>query len=69
MDEIYITVQGDTWDIISYKVYGDSKYIGYLMQNNFDLLDTFMFSSGIEVYIPALTEEESDSIPDWRKDE
>ena len=69
MDEVYTTKQGDTWDIISYKAYGDCKYIGLLMQNNFNLLDTFIFSSGIEVVIPALPEEENGSIPDWRNDE
>ena len=31
----YTTVQGDTWDLISYKVYGSEKYIGNLMQANF----------------------------------
>lgn len=66
MDDYYITVQGDTWDLISYKVYGDSKYIGILMQNNFDLLDIFIFSAGTEVYIPQLTQEESEDIPEWR---
>lgn len=69
MDEVYTTIQGDTWDMISYKVYRDSKHIGLLMQKNFNLLDTFIFSSGIEVIIPALPEEENESIPDWRNDE
>lgn len=64
--DIYITVQGDTWDKISYNVYGSSKYIGLLMQNNFDLLDTFIFSAGTEVNIPELTETDSEDIPDWR---
>lgn len=68
MDNIYITEQGDTWDLISYKVYGDSKYMNHLMQNNFDLLNTFIFSAGTEVYVPQLTEKESEDIPEWRKE-
>ncbi|MGB8452726.1 MAG: tail protein X [Anaerocolumna sp.] len=63
----YITVQGDTWDLISYKAYGTSKHIGLLMQNNYNLLDTFIFSAGIEVIVPELTEEETGDLPDWRK--
>jgi len=63
----YITVQGDTWDMISFKVYGTSKYIGLLMENNYDLLDIFLFSAGIEVNVPELPEEEENDIPDWRK--
>lgn len=66
MDDIYITEQGDTWDLISYKAYGSSKYMGNLMQNNFELIDIFIFSAGTEVYIPQLTEEESEDIPEWR---
>ncbi|WFR55352.1 tail protein X [Anaerocolumna sp. AGMB13025] len=64
---IYTTVQGDTWDLISYKVYGTSKHIGLLMQSNYNLLDTFIFSAGIEIMVPELTEEETDELPDWRK--
>lgn len=30
--EQYTTVQGDTWDIIAKKVYGNEKYAGYLME-------------------------------------
>jgi phage tail protein X len=62
----YITIQGDTWDKISFNVYGNSKYIGILMQNNFNLLDIFIFSAGTEVNIPELTEEEAEDIPEWR---
>ncbi|WOO34952.1 tail protein X [Anaerocolumna sp. AGMB13020] len=63
----YITVQGDTWDMISFRVYGTSKYIGLLMENNYDLLDIFLFSAGIEINVPELPEEEENDIPDWRK--
>lgn len=66
MDEIYVTEQGDTWDMISYKVYGNSKYINVLMQHNLELLDTFIFSAGTELYMPQLTEQESEDIPEWR---
>ncbi|MFA9464041.1 MAG: tail protein X [Velocimicrobium sp.] len=62
----YITSQGDTWDMISYKVYGSEKYVGLLMQNNFELLDIFQFSSGVEVYIPEITEDDTQDLPNWR---
>jgi len=63
----YITVQGDTWDLISYKVFGTSKHIGLLMENNYDLLDTFIFGAGIEIMVPELTEDQTDDLPEWRK--
>ena len=65
--DTYITVQGDTWDMISYKVYGSSKYIGLLMESNYNLLDIFIFSAGVEVNVPELPEEEAADIPNWRK--
>lgn len=63
----YITVQGDTWDLISYIVYGTSRHIGLLMENNYDLLDTFIFGAGIEIMVPELTEDQTDDLPEWRK--
>jgi len=63
---IYTTVQGDTWDKISFNVYGNSKHIGILMENNYDLLNIFVFSAGTEVNYPELTEEESQDVPEWR---
>ncbi len=35
----YRTIQGDTWDMIAKKVYGNEKYLDYLMAHNFSLLD------------------------------
>ena len=63
----YKTIQGDTWDMIAKKVYGDEKYMDYLMANNFPLLDHFIFSAGIEVNVPELPENESDDLPAWWK--
>ena len=63
---IYTTVQGDMWDSIAYKFYGDEKYIDLLFQNNPDLLDIYVFSSGTNVYIPELPEETNSDEPEWR---
>lgn len=68
MDEnrIYTTVQGDMWDSIAFKFYGDEKYISLLLQNNPELLDIFVFSAGTKVYIPEAPEEDEDDVPEWR---
>ena len=42
----YTTIQGETWDQIALKVYGQEKYADWLMQNNYPLLDTLIFSAG-----------------------
>lgn len=64
--EQYETVQGDTWDIIARKVYGDEKYAGFLMQHNWPQLETEIFPGGITLNIPELTEEADDDLPIWR---
>lgn len=64
--EQYTTVQGDTWDIIAKKVYGEEKYAGYLMENNRLLLDYMIFPGGITLDIPELTEETDPDLPIWR---
>lgn len=66
MAKIYTTVQGDTWDLISYKIYGDEKYIGTLMQSNFPLLDYTVFPAGVIINVPALPSVESEDLPEWR---
>ena len=68
----YKTIQGDTWDGIAYKIYGDEKYTDFLMQNNFELLDIFVFKAGTIVKTPELpdsqseVEENYDEDYDWR---
>ena len=50
MAETYKTIQGDTWDMISKKVYGAEKHMDFLMENNLPLLDTFIFPAGCLLY-------------------
>lgn len=65
--ETYITIQGDAWDAVAFKVYGDTKYTGYLMQNNLPLLGTFIFSAGTVLKTPPLPDDgESENAPVWR---
>lgn len=65
--ENYKTVQGDTWDMISKKVYGAEKHLDHLMRNNFDLLDYFIFPAGILVKTPSLPDRGNAGMPEWRK--
>ena len=47
MAKTYTTQQGDAWDAIAFKVYGDVNLTGWLMQNNYPYLETFVFGSGV----------------------
>ncbi len=66
MASIYITKQGDTWDLMAYDLYGDEKYMRYLLEANWPLLDIMIFSSGTVVKVPDLPEEADEDMPFWR---
>lgn len=63
----YKTVQGDTWDLIAKKQYGDEKKLDILMMNNFPLLNYVVFPAGIVVDVPELLDEEQQGWPEWRR--
>lgn len=65
--EQYITIQGDTWDIIAKRVYGDEKKLDILMRNNMDLLQYVIFPAGVTVSIPEISSTEYQDWPAWRK--
>lgn len=67
MESTYTTKQGDTWDLIAFRVYGDVKYTGWLMQNNYQHLDIFVFSPGAILKTPELPEDMTmANAPIWR---
>ena len=48
-----------------YEVYGDEEYTGWLMENNFPLLDTFVFDAGVVLQTPAPPEQTAaNDLPD-----
>ena len=65
----YITISGDVWDWIAYKLYGSESYVTYLMSANQDKLEYFVFPAGIVLNVPELPEVDTDMLPDWRDDE
>lgn len=64
----YKTIQGDTFDGIAFKLWGDEKYMKALIQANLDYADILIFSPNVELIVPEI-EEESDPLPFWREGE
>ena len=63
----YVTVQGDMWDEIAYKIYGSVKYVGALLLANPDYITIFRFPAGITLKCPDVSEEvSSSSLPPWK---
>lgn len=48
----YSTIQGDTWDVISQKVYGHSLSMHHLIHANLDHIGVGVFSAGIKIRVP-----------------
>ena len=65
--DIYTTTQGDTWDIIALKVYGDEKYMGQLLKANPKYINIIFFGAGIEVICPDIDTEDIQNLPPWKR--
>lgn len=64
----YTTVQGDMWDIISHKVYGDVRFMDVLIAANPQYNKVLVFSDGIVLNVPEVeTRISSDDLPPWKK--
>lgn len=65
MAKTYITVSADTWDRIAKEVYGSENYTSFLMANNQDKIDVFVFPAGEELIIEDKPQK-TKVLPDWR---
>lgn len=69
-DKIYITISGDTWDTIAYKLFKDSKLYGNLLELNQEYSDVVMFEAGIKIKYQddvIMNNISNDKIPPWRR--
>ena len=64
--DTYVTLQGDTWDLIAYKVYGNELYADRLMSENIQYIGVWVFGAGTVLNIPEITEDEDTELPPWR---
>lgn len=64
---MYTTTYGDTWDFIAKKIYNDEKYTQFLMENNENLLDIFVFPDGVQINTPPIPTQSTENLPPWRR--
>lgn len=67
MTNIYKTIQGDTWDSISYRVYGSEFYTNELFIANPAYHDFFIFSSNISITVPDIDVAINTELPPWER--
>ncbi|MGF9821970.1 tail protein X [Brevibacillus agri] len=61
-------MQGDTWDGISYKLFGTDKHMPRLIKSNPAFADTVIFSADVVLTIPPIPVAASSTLPPWRKE-
>lgn len=54
MAEPYTTTQGDTWDAISFKLWGSDTLLHHLTAANPEHLDVLVFPAGVVLAVPDL---------------
>ncbi|HIT96792.1 MAG TPA: tail protein X [Candidatus Aphodousia faecavium] len=64
---MYKTVQGDTWDIISKKIYGTELQMHVLIVANPAARDVVIFPAGVELQTPVMTEKVAETLPPWKR--
>ncbi len=62
---VYQTKSGDVWDNIAKEVYGSETYTSFLMSNNQQYLDYFIFPEGITLLVKDLPKA-ANTFPQWR---
>jgi phage tail protein X len=61
----YQTTQGDTWDMISFKLFGNEYYVDQLVSANLGWISTQTFDSGVVLTVPAVIFPTSVSTTIW----
>ena len=66
-DNTYTTVQGDTWDMVSLRVYGAEKYMDRLISANPDHRHTVFFAAGVVLSVPEIDAAPPETLPPWKR--
>jgi len=64
--DIYITVAGDFWDLISFKVYGEERYMDRLIAANPAYREVMRFEAGCRIVCPDIEVAVSNTLPLWK---
>lgn len=67
MSSTYSTVQGDMWDLISYRVYGTEKHVKNLLEANPQYRNVVVFPPGLTLICPDIPSSVSFILPPWKR--
>lgn len=64
----YLTAEGDTFDMIALREYGEELLSSIIIRENIIYADTLVFEQGILLYIPVIEEiNMPETLPPWRR--
>ena len=66
-DLFYMTVQGDTFDMIALDYYNDEHLAMTLAQANPDYAGVIVFDAGVRLRIPVIEQAAASSLPPWKR--
>lgn len=61
----YNTIQGDTWDSISYRIWGSEFYTNELFVANPEYQDVIIFAANVTLNIPDIDTAIDTELPPW----
>ena len=67
MTKTSTTIQGDMWDLIAKRLYGDEAALNVLLEANQQYADTVVFPSGVVLKVPEYTAPVTSILPPWRR--
>lgn len=67
MAKTYMTTQGDMWDSVAKKLYGDEAALNVLLGANQRYADIVVFPAGITLAVPEYTAPVTSILPPWRR--
>lgn len=67
----YIVKDGDRWDTIAYKAYGDTSLVNVIIEANTSAVISPVLTAGMRLVIPILetgeVEIDSELLPPWKR--
>lgn len=68
MDDVHITAEGDTFDLLALEYYDDEKQASAIMAANPEYYSTLVFEAGVVLIIPPVsTLIMPEPLPPWRR--
>ena len=68
----FVTLEGDRWDAIAYRMYGDPFAFERIIRANPDIPNRPVLPGGLRILVPVITREEAGlvdetAVPPWRR--